>query len=333
MSTSDGIQSAFLHLVKSKLGKHISLADELAEQLGISRDSAYRRIRGETILSLDEVSTLSAKYKISLDDLLSPSKDRVSFQVKSLDVADFSFEKWLKSILDNLELLVAAPATDKELIYEAKDLPIFHYFQFPRLAAFKIYFWIKTFAGNTKFNSGKYDPALIDKKLITMGEKIWERYAQIPSTEIVTYEIVSITLRQIEYAFECGMFGDRNVALELCADCSVLVDHLQQQAQAGNKFTFGQREPGAKFAVYMNEVVLGSNTILFKIGNQKVAFVTPNTFNILTTMDEHFCEITSNHITNMMEKSVLISVSASKERSKFFNRISETVQALRSRIA
>ena len=55
MVNKENIQSSFLEKVRSKLPPTISFADELAELLDISRDSAYRRIRGETILSLDEV--------------------------------------------------------------------------------------------------------------------------------------------------------------------------------------------------------------------------------------------------------------------------------------
>ena len=92
------IQSKFLEEVKTKLAPNLSFVDELAELLHISRDSAYRRIRGETVLSLDEIRLLTHKYHISLDDFLSPSKERVSFQLRAVDVTEFSFEKWLKSV-------------------------------------------------------------------------------------------------------------------------------------------------------------------------------------------------------------------------------------------
>src|SRR6185295_13419231 len=198
MIPTDSIQSGFLEQIKAKLAPNLSFVDELAELLSISRDSAYRRIRGETVLSLDEIRLLTHRYAISIDDFLSPARDRVSFQLKALDVADFSFEKWFKSILDNLELFLASPEKDKRITYDAKDLPIFYYFQFPRLSAFKLYFWMKTFAQDAKLNTGKYDAKMVDNKLIAMGEKIWERYSRIPCTEIITYELLNVTLRQVE---------------------------------------------------------------------------------------------------------------------------------------
>ena len=327
---TDSIQSTFLEQIRAKLPPNLSFVDELAELLSISRDSAYRRMRGETVLSLDEIRLLTNKYAISLDDFLSPSKVRVSFHLGANFVDG---EKWLKSVIENLEMVTSSPEKEKELIYDSKDLPIFHYFQYPRLAAFKIYFWMKTFSNETKFNLGKYDASLIDKKLLAMGEKIWELYAQIPCTEIITYEFLNVMLRQIEYAHECGSFKSKQEALDLCDDCSLLAKHLQYQAEIGSKQTFGNKEPGAKFSLYLNEVLLGSNTILFHVGIRRIVFITPNNFNILMTSHESFCQITLDHFNNMINKSVMISVSAGKERSKFFNRVNETIQIVKARLA
>jgi transcriptional regulator with XRE-family HTH domain len=328
MTNSDSVQISFLNQIRSKLPANLSMVDEMAELLNISRDSAYRRLRGETILSLDEVRHLTARFGISLDTFLTPSKDLINFRLTALD-AD---ESWFRSILNNLQLILAAPSKDKMMIYDAKDLPIFHYFQFPRLAVFKLFFWTKTFAYKAKFNTGKYDPRQVDSKMIATSEKIWETYAQIPSTEIITSEMLNVTLRQIEYAYDCGMFVDRQEAIDLCNDCSLLTTHLQHQADTGCKSTYGTDTQGSKYELYLNEVLIGSNTIFFKMDSQQVAYITPNNFNILMTTHPGFCEITARHIENMIDKSVLISVSGKKERIRFFNRVEESIQMLKARI-
>lgn len=45
------LQTAFLKQIKNQLPPHLSLVDAIAEQLNISNDSAYRRIRGEKHLT------------------------------------------------------------------------------------------------------------------------------------------------------------------------------------------------------------------------------------------------------------------------------------------
>ena len=135
MTITDNIQLAFLEQVKKRLAPNLVLADELAEVLNISRDSAYRRIRGETVLSLDEVRILCTKYGVSVDSIISSSGEMVSFHYRMVDSQNFTFDKWLKSILTNLEMLL--PYTDKQLTYFAKDIPVFYYFNSPTYRAFQ----------------------------------------------------------------------------------------------------------------------------------------------------------------------------------------------------
>ncbi len=329
---ASSVQYLFLEELKKRMEPNISFVDELAELLGVSRDSAYRRIRGETVLSLDEVAVLTKHFGVSLDDFLSPVDDRVSFQVKVMNTWQISIENWFQTILGTLEMIKRFQAKEKEMIYDAKDLPIFHFFQFPKLAAFKIYFWMKTFAHDEKVGQMKFSQKILDSKLILLSETIWQTYAAIPSTEIMGNEILTVTLRQIEYAYECGMLSDKQEAYALYDDCSALANHLQHQASLGMKQTFGSGEPGAKFNVYVNDVLTGANTFYLKFDDKRMTYVTPNVFNLLMTTHEHFCKITEDHISNLMEKSVIISNRAEKERNKFFKRVEENIQWVKSRI-
>ena len=100
MDTS--VQSLFFEQIRKRLPPHVSFVDELAELLDISRDSAYRRMRGETVLSLDEVKKLAVQFKISVDSIISPSADSAFFQYRAVNKSDFTFKDWLKTIDENL---------------------------------------------------------------------------------------------------------------------------------------------------------------------------------------------------------------------------------------
>src|SRR5688572_24973127 len=139
----ENVQSSFLEQVKKRLPPNVSFADEMAEILKISRDSAYRRIRGETVLSLDEAKLLCNQFGVSLDLLLGESPEIVPFRHQVVNNTPESFDKWLRSILNNLETVAGFPS-EKEIVYSAKDVPVFHYFDYPDLAAFKMYFWKKS---------------------------------------------------------------------------------------------------------------------------------------------------------------------------------------------
>src|SRR5215213_3900682 len=89
------LQLQLFNAIKSKLPQHLSLSDEVAAALEISTDSAYRRIRGEKPLLLEEVARLCAKYGLSLDSLLHLQTDGFLFRGDFFQVEDFRFETYL----------------------------------------------------------------------------------------------------------------------------------------------------------------------------------------------------------------------------------------------
>ena len=317
-SANTHIQSAFLEQVRKRLPANLSFADEIAELLNISRDSAYRRIRGETVLSLDEVKILCEHFGVSLDALLSPSSEMVSFHHRVINQNTFTFDKWIKSILANLEMI--SGFEDKELFFCAKDAPPFHHFKFPELAAFKIFFWMKSLHRHPEFENKKFSIDIIPVEILEIGKRIWNKYASIPSTEIWSYETINVTLSQIEFYHENG-FIDQAQAHSLCDRYLELVNHMRDCATTGTK------DGAGKFTLYKNEILISDNTILFKMGDKRVTFITHNTMNILTTAQESFCQQTEEYIANLINKSSLISLTGEKIRNRFFNKMSEKILA------
>jgi len=324
MVATGNIQNIFLDEVKKKVPSNISFADDLSEILNISRDSAYRRIRGETILSLDEVKLICNHYGVSLDSLLSPNSNTVTFRYQSVDYKNFGFEAWFKSILANLEMIHASP--EKELIYSAKDVPIFYHFDFPELTAFKIYFWSKTVLG-ASFENEKFRPELVSNELITLAKRIWHKYALLPSTELWSDETINITLRQIEFTYDCGFFAKPDDARNLVDQFSSMLNNIRKWAAAGVKNSTGE-----KFSLYKNEILIADNTIFFKMGTNRIVFLTQNTLQYIATSQENFCKQTENSLNNLLNKAVLISTTGEKERNKFFNVMDEKVNALKRKI-
>jgi transcriptional regulator with XRE-family HTH domain len=208
MTNPDGIQSAFLDEIRKRLAANLSFVDELAEQLSISRDSAYRRIRGETVLSLDEAKKLCERYGVSIDSLFAPTSNVVPFNVRST-ADDYTLEQWLTSVLHNIEAMT-------QLTYAAKDIPIFHYMRHPEVAAFKMFFWQKTIIENPEYRTLRFEYSAIPKEMIQLGNRIWSRYATIPSAEIWAVEAINNSLKQIEFYKECNFFAHPKLGTLRC---------------------------------------------------------------------------------------------------------------------
>ena len=326
MEENGNIQVNFLAEVKKHVRTNLSFADELAEALSVSRDSAYRRIRGETILSLNEVKTLVAHFKVPIDALLASKTQALTFQHQAVDHAQFTFSHWLQSILDKLGIIGAFPESDKELIYYAKDIPIFYYFTFRELSAFKMFFWMKSILCYPEYENEKFKADKVPLVDVEAGEKIWNQYAALPTTELWSDETLNVTLKQILFYFECGFFENPDDALILIEQFGVLIEKIRKWAASGTK------EGGARFNLYKNEILVGENTVFFKMGKKRIVFLSHNITDTLASSDEVFCEQTERFLNNLISKAPLLSGSSARERDRFFNQMADKIKALKEKI-
>lgn len=322
---SNPVQSAFFEQVRKHLPPHVSFADELAEILAISKDSAYRRIRGETILSLDEIKKLCEKFNISLDAIIGSSSEFASFRYRIVDKTQFTISDWLHTILENLMKLPTNGGG--ELLYFAKDLPVFYYFNSPLLSAFKIFFWMNSVLRYDHDQSLKFDPGQVPKEMTSLGKRIYDRYASTMRTEIWSEETWNVTLRQIEFYYECGFMAHPSIAVGLCDEYLDLLNLIRRCAGVG----YSQNKESS-FDLYKNDLLIADNTILFRIGERRIVFIPYNSFNILTTTNEVFCKQTDDYLINLISKCQKISTIGEKERQIFFNHIGEKIKKTRSKV-
>ncbi|MDN5212573.1 hypothetical protein QQ020_10975 [Fulvivirgaceae bacterium BMA12] len=332
MDQSPSFQAYFFELIKHKIPSHQSLVDQVAEVLCVSNDSAYRRIRGEKILDLNEAAKLCDTYQLSMDAIFNLSSNGVHFQYNSVDHDNFHYYDYLQYVQSQLDLINKFER--KELFFAAKDIPFFHYFQFPELTYFKSYFWMKMILEYPEYDDKQFLLADAPDEIIAPAKNIWTSYMKTPSVEIWSNETINITLRQIEYCWECGFFKSEEEALLLCELMKTMLKHIQTQAGLGNKFHFESNatKEGGAFNLYYNEVTISDNTIFFKMDGQELAFISHNLFNILSTGNPNFCQHTYQHIQQILRKSTLISEVSEKERKKFFRNMKKKITDLIDKI-
>ncbi len=327
-----GAQQVFFRHIKELLPPHISFVDEIAEVLDISNDSAYRRIRGEKPIALEEIKKLCIKYKISLDQLLHLNSESVIFTGKLANAQNFNFELYLQDFLRQHEIINSFE--QKELLILSKDVPVYHYYNFPELAAFKYFFWMKTILHYPDYSKTTFNPSLMTENLVKTGEKILAAYNKIPSTEIWNVENINTTLRQIEYYKETNVFASKDDVLKIYDCLERTIDHVESQAETGHKINLPGKGPHqeAPLNIYINDFILGDNTYLPILNGRKMVFLTHTFLNYINTKDVAFAEYTFEHFQNIRNKSTLISVVGEKERRRFFNRIRENIDARKTAV-
>ena len=318
-----GIQVVFFQHIRGLLPQHMSLVDAIADTLGISNDSAYRRIRGEKPIAFEEMQKLATQFKISLDQFLHLQTDSFLFSGKLASASGYVFDEWTRNVLQHLQF--ATSFRKKHMIYLAKDIPVMQQFLVPEVAAFKSFFWRKSILHYDELRGVKFSLKDIDPNHFEISKKIVECYNQIDSTDIWNIESINSTIRQIEFYRETGVFESDEDAKGLYHAVLRLIDHLEKQAETGLKFLV-DKTPGvqsAKYNLYNNELILGDNTIFFELDEMRISFLNHSVINFIYTKDEAFNSYMYNNLQNLIRKSTSLSVSSERERTKFFKRVKD----------
>jgi hypothetical protein len=292
--------------------------------LEISRDSAYRRIRGETVLSMDEAKKLCDLFGISLDAHFSTTANSSLFHHRGLSPT-YSLDKWLNSVAKNFTFFNSFE--EKEMIFAARDLPIFHHFRLPELTAFKLCVWLKTVIKDPVYANQTFNFKVLPDKTMTAARRIWQLYSTIPTVEIWSDEVINETLKQIAFYHECGFFEDSRQPAVLCDKLIELIELVRADAKQGRTLN------GESYQLFENEILIANNTIYARMDNIRYVYINYNTTSLLTTQQQSFCDKTERYLNNLRNNSVQISTTAEKERNRFFNRMKEQVEQLKARLS
>jgi len=324
------IQENFLNRVKSALPNNLSLVDELADLLEVSNDSAYRRLRCETPLNIDEIAKICLHFKVPFETDAQADSETVMFNFFKLYGKNENFQKWLETLLSNVKRV--SIVKESNIFYAADDVPVWHHFINEEFACFKIFYWLKCILNHDDFVGKIFDPELIDKDLIKMAQELLLEYNKTNSTEIWTEDTLNSTLKQIEFFWESGFFKDKDQALRMCDHIEKVISVLKLKAEKSSKLIEKGEQVSENFKFYRSEVMIGSNSILVTLGANKIAFVSNNTFNFMTTSNIEYVNENEEWLKNLSRKSILISGVSEKQRNQFFKLLRDKIDHLRSTI-
>lgn len=318
---SNTLQEQLFHKVRQRISNHLKLADEIADLLNVSVDSAYRRLRGETQLTIDEVSAICRQYGISFDSVSKAAENVVAFNYNPLFKSEANFEYYLSFILQMLEKV---KSVNGEIIYAAEDVPVLRSLAHPSLAQFKIFYWLKSVLNDTTLPYDQFEHGILPEKYGIISEKIRNAYNEVKSIEIWTEETLYSTLKQIEFFWQSGRFKTRDDALKVWEDMRNVMLELKDAAEKESKQPLG--ESNSSFVLYDCEVLIGNNCIILKADDWCRTFISYNSMNSLSTEDENFNQEAIQWVHNLMKKSSMLSGIAEKQRFRFFRKMEEKIQ-------
>jgi hypothetical protein len=269
-------------------------------------------------MSLEEVYKLCTHFRLSLDSMLNIHSDNFSFSGSFIKTDSFQFDQWLKSVFGYVKYM--SGFRERKMYTVCKDIPIFHHFHFREIAAFKHFVWMRGIYNSPEFARKKFSMKDYPDELFELGRKTLDLYNQIDSVEIWSFETINSTMRQIDYYHETNLFEDEEEVLMIYEALEKLMTHLDTQATQGYKSNFGdaQRIDKGSFQMYLNEIIIGDNSILASLDGTKISFIIHTVANVMMTRDMRFCDNMYDSIQNLMKRSTQISSVSERERARFF---------------
>lgn len=297
-------QQKFFDAIRSILPGYQNLAQSVAEVLEISINEAYKKIRGDGKMNLAQLIRLSDHFEVPF--IYNP-KDSLSVTFNYLNVnEDLNMVNYLQSLLDNINTI--KKSKKKHITITTDDIPIFHFFKYPELTSFKLFFW----ANSTTHSGRTFDTSFLTDHIFNLSKALHQSYLEIPSTEIWSKDTVTGTIEQIRYAYEAGHIIDKELAIKMIEQVRYCLTDMNMYA-IGSKKTI---DPQHSFNWYHCDV-LGSIAYLVEMGEHMRCFNRFNTFNYLKTDDASYCQQTKNWMNGLIQKSVSFSGQGEKHRNKF----------------
>ena len=312
--------------------KRSAAVDELSTLLGVGKDAIYRRFRGDTLVTPDELFVLAKKYSISLDALIYEKTDTVFFRFNPFSYKVNSFQDYLNTLVKNLARLNVMPGI--HIRYASSEIPFFYYAYFPELISFKLYIFGRTIWNFDYLNNRSFDFDIVSYPTIRLTEEMLDGYRRISTTELWNLNIMDNTLNQIEYHVNSGGFRQDQDAILLYDKLLELTNHMEFMVMQGRKCALNDStaENGGDLNLYHNEMLYTNNTILVETEQKGFVYTTFASPNFLISGDNRMYSFATDWFNKLMQKASPLSTNAEKSRKVFFNKLRKKIENAKMRI-
>lgn len=134
--------AAFTEAILTHIPEQATAAVVIADALSLSREAAYRRLRGEVPFTFEEAAELARSLNFSLDRTFFGSSGKILFNLK---YADFRapMEAYIQQIDRDVRFFRELASTPEAVFAAATNMiPAEFYFRYENLANFRLFKWM-----------------------------------------------------------------------------------------------------------------------------------------------------------------------------------------------
>lgn len=307
---------------------------DVMDILDVRKGAAYKRMNGETAMTLEEVVKLSKHFDVSLDAIFRGNR-YISFfhpfltqNTKGSNGTTSEFFDQFAFFLKPLK--TSEPEEDKELNYLANEIPIFYYFSHRYIFTFLLSVW-----KHLHWDEGQIeiqDTKMYDDQIEHFRKEITKNYYGHPVTEIWNSNMLNNLYQQIIFCITIRAFKEERFIKRLIIDIEKLINHLREIAISGIKSIEGGHSDSSELKIYLNDFGNYLNLVLYKSKFIKSSFIGYDYPQFIVSHNQKFYEYSLEWINKIKKRSVLISSEGYQYRELFFIKLETDFKLFQERV-
>lgn len=323
MLDQSSLQKLLFDTIKQRETGKSKLLPKLMELLGIGKGALYKRMNGDTALTITEMMLLAEHYKLSLDAIFrkdkffsftAPFKSKVS-------KGESDFLNQFKQLLAPLK----APSDTVRLTYLANELPIFYYFRHKYIFNFLMAVWNHLHWSDERLVVSKSDT--YDTVRASFAKDFTDNYYSHNITEIWNSNMLNNLYQQIIFCVTIRSFDERSYINRLIEDIQKLIDHLKAITVDG-----ANHSEEKSFQIYLNDFGNYLNLVLYESDETKSTFVGYDYPHFIQSPSQSFHAYSTDWIGKLRGRSILISGEGYQQKELFFMKLERDFDGFKNRV-
>ena len=317
----DNLRSNITAKILSKIPTRIKPIDYLVETLNISKESVYRRIRGDISFTLEEIAKLSVELGFSIDefvkrdqhtraffDLEMPSNQNLS------DIYATMFRQYFQHSFD------MAHVKSIEAIMAINHIPLEFIVFFNNLFKFSYYRWMHR---NIEFSLNyNYSSVVLPQELISLQQKAIENLKKVRNnTFIFDPNIFKNFIHEIQYYYKRKLITESEF-YQFREELFNLIDLMESIAQTGSYTS------NTKFNFYLSSINIESNSRYIRYDEQIQSQFFIHSMESLIINNIQVCSLHKKRLDSLRKYATFITQSNEILQVKYFNKQRNNIEKI-----
>lgn len=301
--------------IRNNISEDVNIANLLMEVLSMGKEAVYRRLRGDVPFTFEEVSRISSKLYISLDNIVNTRNTKHAFYDLDLNLRELKnpLDHYCEKLQNCIHIFQKMhKSKDSKARLAINSLPYMFYLHYPHIAKFRLYRWIYQMQASPTI--GTYDEMIVPENISDIEKRFIAEHRYISHTTfIMDQNVFKSFIGDVNYFYKLNLLSDVDIKL-IKSELIQMISELEAIAATGSHKT------GNQVSIYISNVDLESSYVHFEYEGCENSFLRIFSINIIDSQNQTICNIQKEWIDSLKRYSTLISESGEIQRIEFFNK-------------